>query len=111
MQKNQDKWENAFDEDSCSEIFHVYDNQRHDPMFAEKVKLIQDCQAFVTTTSVRSPLNIAVIGQTGAGKSSFLNTVFASLNTDSWREIAPFGFFKQKGSQLHYTERFRRLLT
>ncbi|CAC5416303.1 unnamed protein product [Mytilus coruscus] len=112
MNKNQNKWENAIDEDSCSAVFHVYDNQRHDPKYAEKIKLIHNCQEFVVSnTSVRSPLNIAVIGQPGAGKSSFLNTVFASFNTDSWLKNAPFSYFKQAGLQLHFTERFRRLVT
>ncbi|XP_071127091.1 uncharacterized protein [Mytilus edulis] len=108
MEMNQDIWKISFDEDNNSEVFHIYDNQQDDPMYSEKLKLISDCQRLVGNDSqARSPLNIAVIGQLGCGKSSFLNTVFSSFNTDSWREIAPFGFFMSAGSQLHFTERFR----
>lgn len=106
---NKDIWENSSDEDNNSEVFHIYDNQQDDPMYSEKLRLIFDCQRLVGSDGqARFPLNIAVIGQLGCGKSSFLNTVFSSFNTDSWREIAPFGFFMSAGSQLHFTERFRR---
>ncbi|XP_071127093.1 uncharacterized protein [Mytilus edulis] len=77
-------------------------------MYSKKLKLLSKCQKLVgNDRQGRPPLNIAIIGQTGCGKSSFLNTVFASLNTDCWRDIARSGFFKIEGSQLHCTERFR----
>ena len=57
-----------------------------------KSELILQCQQIVgNDLDGRRPLNIAVIGPPGCGKSSFLNTVFASFknkDTDYWREIA-----------------------
>lgn len=112
MEIKQDKWQRNFYEDICSEVFHVYDNQKHDPMYTEKLKLINECQKLVgNDIFLKSPLNIAVIGHPGCGKSSFLNTVFTSFNTDSWRELAPVGLFNLDGQQLHVTERFRRFVT
>ncbi|CAC5399978.1 unnamed protein product [Mytilus coruscus] len=100
-----DKWENAYVQDKQTEVFH---NQQGDPEYSKKLNLIYECQHLVgNDRSGRLPLNIAVIGAPGCGKSSFLNTVFASFNTDSWREIAPIGFYKILGSQLHFTERFK----
>ncbi|VDI21107.1 Hypothetical predicted protein [Mytilus galloprovincialis] len=108
MEKDQDKLKNTLNENKSSEVYHIHDNQQDDPMYSEKLRLLDDCQGLAgNDRQGRSPLNIAVIGQIGCGKSSFLNTVFASLNTDYWREIAPLGFFKIEGSQLHCTERFR----
>jgi predicted GTPase len=57
-----------------------------------KSELILQCQQIVgNDLDGRRPLNIAVIGPPGCGKSSFLNTVFASFKNkdrDYWREIA-----------------------
>ncbi|CAG2210711.1 unnamed protein product [Mytilus edulis] len=108
MEKNQGKLKHTLNEDDNSEVYHIYDKQQDDPMYSEKLRLLSKCRKLVgNNRQGRSPLNIAVIGQTGCGKSSFLNTVFASFNTDSWWEIAKSGFFKIEGPQLHYTERFR----
>ncbi|XP_076071114.1 uncharacterized protein LOC143042600 [Mytilus galloprovincialis] len=108
MEKDQEKWKHTLKEEDNSEVYHIYDYQQDDPMYSEKLRLLSDCQDLVgNDRQGRSPLNIAIIGQTGCGKSSFLNTVFASLNTDCWREIATSGFFKIEGPQLHCTERFR----
>jgi predicted GTPase len=53
---------------------------------------IQHCKDTVgNELDGRRPLNIAVIGPPGCGKSSFLNTIFASFNNNDracWREIA-----------------------
>lgn len=111
MEKNQGKLKHTLNEDDNSEVCRIYDNQQDDPMYSEKLKLLSKCRKLVgNDRQGRSPLNIAIIGQTGCGKSSFLNTVFASLNTDCWRDIARSGFFKIEGPQLHCTERFRRLV-
>ncbi|XP_076071107.1 uncharacterized protein LOC143042595 isoform X2 [Mytilus galloprovincialis] len=108
MEKNQGKLKHTLNEDDNSEVYHIYDNQQDDPMYSMKLKLLSECQKLVgNDRQGRPPLNIAIIGQTGCGKSSFLNTVFASLNTDCWRDIARSGFFKIEGPQLHCTERFR----
>lgn len=81
-------------------------------MYTEKLKLIDECQKLVgKDIFTRSPLKIAIIGHPGCGKSSFLNTVFTSFNTDSWRELAPVGLFNLDGQQMHVTERFRRFVT
>ena len=46
----------------------------------EKAELIMQCKEIVgNDMSGRRPLNIAVIGPPGCGKSSFLNTIFASF--------------------------------
>ena len=58
----------------------------------QKTQLILQCQQIVgKDLDGRRPLNIAVIGPPGCGKSSFLNTIFASFkNNDKacWRETA-----------------------
>ena len=60
-----------------------------------KTKLIQHCKDTVgNELDGRRPLNIAVIGPPGCGKSSFLNTIFASFKNNDracWREIAKMG--------------------
>ena len=57
-----------------------------------KTQLIEQCKDTVgNDLGGRRPLNIAVIGPPGCGKSSFLNTIFASFkNNDNacWRELA-----------------------
>ncbi|XP_076072072.1 uncharacterized protein LOC143043779 [Mytilus galloprovincialis] len=100
--------ENTLNENDKSEVYHKYDNHQEDPMYSVKLRLLSECQSLVgNDRQGRSPLNIAVIGQIGCGKSSFLNTIFTSFNTDCWRDIATSGFFKIEGPQLHCTERFR----
>jgi predicted GTPase len=68
-----------------------------------KTKLLQQCKDTVgNNLGGRRPLNIAVIGPPGCGKSSFLNTIFASFkNNDSacWREIAKAGDYGGHGIQ------------
>ncbi|XP_063414463.1 uncharacterized protein LOC134696545 [Mytilus trossulus] len=59
--------------------------------YERKQELLQDCKRL--TECVRKPLNVAIIGPPGCGKSSFLNTVFASLNSDRWYEYAKIGKF------------------
>ena len=66
-----------------------------------KTKLILLCKTIVgNDLDGQRPLNIAVIGPPGCGKSSFLNTVFASfnnINSPRWREIARVGDFGEHG--------------
>lgn len=50
----------------------------------------------------RSALNIAVIGKVGAGKSSTINTLLTSMNTDKFREYAMSGQFGGHGNQMTY---------
>ena len=60
-----------------------------------KTQLILQCKDTVgNDLDERRPLNIAVIGPPGCGKSSFLNTIFASFKNNDracWREIAKMG--------------------
>ncbi|VDH99103.1 Hypothetical predicted protein, partial [Mytilus galloprovincialis] len=108
MEKDHEKWKHTLNEVNNSEVYHIYDHQQDDPMYSKKLRLLSKCQKLVgNDRQGRSPLNIAIIGQACCGKSSFLNTIFASLNTDCWREIATSGFCKIEGLQLHCTERFR----
>ena len=62
-----------------------------------KTKLILQCRHIVgNDLDGRGPLNIAVIGPPGCGKSSFLNTIFASFNDNyraCWREAAKAGCY------------------
>lgn len=59
-----------------------------------KQKLIKICQKEVgTISSGKRPLNIAIIGSHGCGKSSLLNTIYASFNDEKWKEIAESGSF------------------
>jgi predicted GTPase len=68
-----------------------------------KTQLILQCKETVgNDLHGRKPLNIAVIGPPGCGKSSFLNTIFASFkDNDSacWREIAKMGDYGGHGIQ------------
>ena len=74
-----------------------------------KTELIQQCRNSVGNERYgRSPLNIAVIGPPGCGKSSFLNTIFASFNDNyraCWREVAKAEYYGGHGFQR--TSRFR----
>jgi predicted GTPase len=74
-----------------------------------KSKLIIQCQETVgNDLHGQTPLNIAVIGPPGCGKSSFLNTIFASFknnNNACWREIAKMGDYG--GQDLQETSRLR----
>ena len=57
-----------------------------------KQKLINICQKEVGTKSDgRRPLNIAIIGPPGCGKSSLLNSIFASFSDEKWKELAEHG--------------------
>ncbi|CAG2230148.1 unnamed protein product [Mytilus edulis] len=58
----------------------------------DKQKLIKICQKEVgTISSGKRPLNIAIIGSHGCGKSSLLNTIFASFSDEKWKELAAHG--------------------
>jgi predicted GTPase len=74
-----------------------------------KSKLILQCKHTVgNDLDGQTPLNIAVIGPPGCGKSSFLNTLFASFknyNNACWREIAKMGDYG--GQDLQETSRLR----
>ena len=68
-----------------------------------KTQLILQCKDTLSNDlDGRRPLNIAVIGPPGCGKSSFLNTIFASFkNNDKacWKEIAKAGDYGQRDIQ------------
>ena len=68
-----------------------------------KTKLVLQCMDIVgNDMDGRRPLNIAVIGTPGCGKSSFLNTIFASFNENHracWRNVAKEGDFGEQGIQ------------
>jgi predicted GTPase len=62
------------------------------------------CQREVGTKSDgRQPLNIVIIGPPGCGKSSLLNTIFASFSDEKWKELAEHGDSGELGRQ---TSRF-----
>jgi predicted GTPase len=68
-----------------------------------KTQLILQCRHIVgNELDGRRPLNIAVIGPPGCGKSSFLNTIFASFNDNyraCWRDVAKAGDYGEHGIQ------------
>ena len=68
-----------------------------------KTQLIQQCKDTVgNDVGGRRPLNIAVIGPPGCGKSSFLNTIFASFKNNDracWREIVKTGDYGEHDIQ------------
>ena len=74
-----------------------------------KTQLIQQCKDMVgNDVDGRRPLTIAVIGPPGYGKSSFLNTIFASFKNNDrayWREIAKTGDYG--GNDIQETSRLR----
>ena len=74
-----------------------------------KSELILQCQHIVgNDLDGRRPLNIAVIGPPGCGKSSFLNTIFACFKDNDrscWREIAKMGDYG--GHNIQNTSRLR----
>ncbi|XP_063417644.1 uncharacterized protein LOC134700217 isoform X2 [Mytilus trossulus] len=80
--------------------------QEDDPKYIEKINLIRECQEIVGTDhSKRKPLNIAIIGLPGGGKSSLLNTIFASFSTKCWEDTVQFGSFGEHDKQ--FTTRFK----
>ncbi|CAG2251128.1 unnamed protein product [Mytilus edulis] len=67
----------------------------------DKQKLIKICQKEVgTISSGKRPLNIAIIGSHGCGKSSLLNTIFASFSDEKWKELAAHGSHGGLGKQI-----------
>ncbi|XP_052062875.1 uncharacterized protein LOC127702638 isoform X3 [Mytilus californianus] len=67
----------------------------------DKQKLIEICQKEVgTISSGKRPLNIAIIGSHGCGKSSLLNTIFASFSDEKWKELAAHGSYGGLGKQI-----------
>lgn len=92
---NGDKWKPDYEDnlfgDINYEVNYEIKHEKDDPCYARKQELLQDCK--ILTESVRKPLNVAVIGPPGCGKSSFLNTVFASLSSNRWYEYAKCGYF------------------
>ncbi|XP_063440778.1 uncharacterized protein LOC134721605 [Mytilus trossulus] len=67
----------------------------------DKQKLIKICQKEVgTISSGKRPLNIAIIGSHGCGKSSLLNTIFASFSDEKWKELAAHGSYGGLGKQI-----------
>ncbi|CAC5382381.1 unnamed protein product [Mytilus coruscus] len=92
---NGDKWKPDYEDDLFEDINYEVNyeikDEKEDPCYDRKQELLRDCKCL--TESVRKPLNVAIIGPPGCGKSSFLNTVFASLNSDRWYEYAKCGYF------------------
>lgn len=87
--------------DSDSEIDRKFsvDNTK-DRHWGNKQFLIKECQDAVGTTSTgKRPLNIAIIGPPGCGKSSLLNTIFASFSDKSWKQVADFGNYGKADKQ------------
>ncbi|XP_076111632.1 uncharacterized protein LOC143079891 [Mytilus galloprovincialis] len=69
--------------------------------WGDKQKLIKICQKEVgTISSGKRPLNIAIIGSHGCGKSSLLNTIFASFSDEKWKELAAHGSHGGLGKQI-----------
>lgn len=101
--------ENSFVEQHYTQAQNInpHKKQKDDPKYEEKIKLIEECQEIVgTDDSKKKPLNIAIIGLPGGGKSSLLNTVFASFSTKCWEDIVQFGSFGTLDRQ--FTTRFKR---
>ncbi|CAC5391996.1 unnamed protein product [Mytilus coruscus] len=65
-----------------------------------KRRLIKMCQDEVGTKyQGKRPLNIAIIGVPGCGKSSLLNTIFTSFSDERWKPIALQGNYGKLGKQ------------
>ncbi|XP_071126493.1 uncharacterized protein [Mytilus edulis] len=102
-----DVWENSFVEKYYNRDHDIvpHEDPKDDPKYDEKNKLIRRVQDIVGThSSGKPPLNIAIVGLPGGGKSSLLNTIFASFSTERWTEIVPFGSFGR--AQRQRTTRF-----
>ncbi|CAG2227712.1 unnamed protein product [Mytilus edulis] len=100
--------ENSFVEQHYTQAQNInpHKKQKDDPKYEEKIKLIEECQKIVgTDDSKKKALNIAIIGLPGGGKSSFLNTIFASFSTKCWEDIVQFGSFGTLDRQ--FTTRFK----
>ncbi|CAC5393360.1 unnamed protein product [Mytilus coruscus] len=78
-----------------------YVDNTKDRYWDDKQKLIKTCQDGVgTISSGKRPLNIAIIGPPGVGKSSLLNTIFASFSDNSWNQVANYGSFYKMDKQI-----------
>ncbi|CAG2235678.1 unnamed protein product [Mytilus edulis] len=97
-----DVWENSIVEKYYNRDHDIvpHEDPKDDPKYDEKNKLIRRVQDIVGThSSGKPPLNIAIVGLPGGGKSSLLNTIFASFSTERWTEIVPFGSFGRAQEQ------------
>ncbi|XP_076111634.1 uncharacterized protein LOC143079894 [Mytilus galloprovincialis] len=92
-----------------------------DPLFEERERLLEICKSLLGNPYRKDlikwnliplrPLTIAVIGPPRCGKSSFLNTIFASLkpHNNFWEELAPIGDLPFKGdNETHITWYLKR---
>lgn len=53
------------------------------------------------------PLNVALIGPSGSGKSSFCNSIMAAFSVGGWRERATIGHYGGHGEQVtHHLLRY-----
>ncbi|XP_071147423.1 uncharacterized protein [Mytilus edulis] len=84
----------------------VFQNKTKDEEYKRKVKLIKSIRKSVgTVESGKQVLNVAVIGAKGCGKSSFINTVIASLRKDKWQMYSKVGM--NSGGLSSITQHFR----
>ncbi|XP_063417632.1 uncharacterized protein LOC134700203 [Mytilus trossulus] len=96
IRPERDVLENSFVEKYYNRNHDIvpHKDPKDDPKYNEKNTLIRECQDIVgTKPSGKPPLNIAIVGTPGGGKSSLLNTIFSSFSKDRWHDIAPFGSF------------------
>lgn len=94
----------------------VASSPEKDSLFEEREKFLKICKNRLGNPYRKNlikwnliplrPMTIAVIGPPRCGKSSFLNTIFASLkpHDDFWEELAPIGDLPYKGgNETHIT--------
>ncbi|XP_041369346.1 uncharacterized protein LOC121383405 isoform X1 [Gigantopelta aegis] len=87
-------------EDSDAEELDSWEEGRDFDLERKKDKLIRRIIKLVGSDEEKRPLNVAVIGPMGVGKSSFINTTAAALSGDRWREYAYTGSHGGDGSQI-----------
>lgn len=72
-----------------------------------KLELIKDLKRSVGTVRTgKTNLNVVVIGTTGCGKSSFINTALTSFRQDKWQLYSTVG--KNSGNITNITQHFKR---
>ncbi|CAC5360367.1 unnamed protein product [Mytilus coruscus] len=94
------------DSSSVDDFDDVVLNKTKNKHWDRKLELINDLKKAVGTVQTgKKNLNVVVIGTTGCGKSSFINTALTSFRQDKWQLYSTVG--KNSGNITNITQHFK----